>query len=730
MSRRILSRYRSKFRLAIKFSLISAVTLILTIAWITPGMGQFSLASETPGSSYQTPWWDYRKAKPCGRLLCSQVQFMESIGKDFTVAIRPESKQGEEVSALEVEKRSRLIENTYFDIRDRIIKVYSEGKNNNSSVISEKAKSIKQNLSIDWDKISSFFLIGLTAQDLHPFLWGASDEQELPPEYKIKVSNSVENQLSVVIVQTNEKWRLAQQTIVTVTEDDALHNGKSIDDLAKEWRDIIRANLSAALWEYEISSRYPGLRVGIIIVIFLLTGLLLVAIGLARKLLRFFERRLRKQIQELQASLTSVLEPGSSGETKEVAVKESEETSGKSETQAEDKETSPLHSESASTYRQTSSLTAKESSFLAKAVAVKNWLWQSLQALQQNREREGANQLNAIRQQRNLIQLSVRLLLWVQVCIFLLGVTYASTFLPITLPYASFFFRQAIALPGLWAVLNLANTISDILIDYYLNEWSKEAQLANPSSQRYTLRVSTYSPVLKGASTFLFFVLAIAWTMKLLTIQVKFSTEAQVVALGLAILARSLLEDMINGAMILISDRYAIGDVIIVLDNVGGQVEKMNLHTTHLRNIEGRSIAIPNSQIQKVENLTKEWSQVDFLIDVAYEADVQRAIEILEEVAEQMQNEPEWQEQILEPANILGVDRVSHAGVQIRMLIKTQPMKQWGVGREFRLRVKLAFDREKIAIGVPQQTWRMPPPDIFRKGLNGQGDEESTQKSN
>ena len=731
MPRRILSRYRSKLCLAIKFSLIAAITLILTLAWLLPGMGQFSLAPEKSESSYQTPWWDYHKAKPCGRLLCSEVQFMEKIGKDFTVAIRPQSAQEKETAALEVEQRSRLIEKTYLDVRDRIIKVYLERKNTNPSIISEAAESTNEIFSVNWDEIRDFLLVKLTEHELHPFLWGASEEQGVPEQYKIKILRSVKNQQTVVIVKANEQWRLAQQTIVTVTKNDALHNAESIETLAKKWQDIIRQNLSAALWEYEIYSRYPWLRAAIIVVIFLVAVLLLTALSLARKLLRFFERRLSQKVHELQTSLTSVLEPVPSRKTEEVSLKESEATLAENETEAEEDKISPLHSESASASRPTSSLTAKMCSFLARIIEKKSKLWQSLQTLQQNRARTGAKQLNVIRQQRNLIELSVRLLLWVQVCIFLLLVTYASASFEITRPYASFLFKQSMALPGLWAFLTLANMLAHILIDYYLNEWSKVAQLANPSSQRYTLRVSTYSPVLKGASTFLFFVLAIFFTMQLLTIiQARVLTGAGVLAVGLAILSRSLLEDIINGAMILISDRYAIGDVIIVLDNVGGQVEKMNLYTTHLRNIEGRSIAIPNSQIEKVENLTKEWSQVDFRIDIAYEANVKRAIEILQEVAEQMQNEPEWQEQILEPANILGVERVSHAGVQIRMLLKTQPMKQWGVAREFRLRVKLAFDREKIAIGVPQQTWRMPPPNIFRKGLNGQGDEKSTQQSN
>ena len=56
---------------------------------------------------------------------------------------------------------------------------------------------------------------------------------------------------------------------------------------------------------------------------------------------------------------------------------------------------------------------------------------------------------------------------------------------------------------------------------------------------------------------------------------------------------------------------------------------------------------------------------------------------------------------VLEPVEILGVDEVSHEGILIRLLIKTQPIEHWGIGREYRLRVKQAFDEAGISLGIP-----------------------------
>ena len=83
---------------------------------------------------------------------------------------------------------------------------------------------------------------------------------------------------------------------------------------------------------------------------------------------------------------------------------------------------------------------------------------------------------------------------------------------------------------------------------------------------------------------------------------------------------------------------------------------------------------------------------------------LQQAIAIIQQVAEQMYAEPEWQKLIIEPPELLGIEQLTHSGLLIRLWIKTQPLQQWKVGRAFRRRLKRAFDREGIAIGIPQQS--------------------------
>jgi small conductance mechanosensitive channel len=147
----------------------------------------------------------------------------------------------------------------------------------------------------------------------------------------------------------------------------------------------------------------------------------------------------------------------------------------------------------------------------------------------------------------------------------------------------------------------------------------------------------------------------------------------------------------------LIEDQYAVGDVIQI-GNKSGLVENLNLRVTQLRNGEGQLITIPNSNITDVSNLTRLWSRIDFSIVIAYENDPKKVLDILKEVSQQLYREPEWRERLPEPPQVLGIDDLSHTGMLMRVWIKTAPMEQWSVGREFRLRVRQAFEANNIQI--------------------------------
>jgi small conductance mechanosensitive channel len=246
----------------------------------------------------------------------------------------------------------------------------------------------------------------------------------------------------------------------------------------------------------------------------------------------------------------------------------------------------------------------------------------------------------------------------------------------------------------------------DVAIDRFFDVLEDSDFISPEASQRLTLRVSTFSRVLKSVAAIVLVTTGILAVLSAIGVKLApVLAGAGIIGLAISFAAQSLIKDMINGLLILFEDQYAVGDVIAV-GNVSGLVESMNLRITQLRNSEGRLITIPNSAISVVENLSKDWSRVDLSIVIAYEEDMDLAIAVIKQVGVTLLQETQWQAHILESPEVLGIDDIGNAGITIRIWIKTQPLQQWNVAREFRRRLKLALDAKGISIGVPQQTWR------------------------
>jgi small conductance mechanosensitive channel len=223
------------------------------------------------------------------------------------------------------------------------------------------------------------------------------------------------------------------------------------------------------------------------------------------------------------------------------------------------------------------------------------------------------------------------------------------------------------------------------------------------ANRRLQLRIKTISGVGRGVVTISWIgvgILVAFWVSEVNIAPLLAGLGIVSVALSLA--AQNLIRDAINGFLIILEDQYAVGDYIKV-GEVGGMVEKINLRITQLRDAEGKLITIPNSEIKIVANFSSNWARADLYIPVAYQTDVNKALELIGRVAEEMSQDSLWREHILESPQVLGVDNFGERGVMIRVWIKTEPLKQWSVSREFRRRIKVAFDEAGIPIPLPQQ---------------------------
>ncbi len=180
--------------------------------------------------------------------------------------------------------------------------------------------------------------------------------------------------------------------------------------------------------------------------------------------------------------------------------------------------------------------------------------------------------------------------------------------------------------------------------------------------------------------------------------------------------AQSLVKDMITGFFILLENQIRVGDVVEIA-GVSGVVEEVRLPTIRLRDLSGNFHIVPNGSVDKVMNYTYLYSYYLFDVGVAYREDVDEVMAVLKDVGAELQTDPKFNSDILEPLEMLGVDQFADSAVIIKCRIKTQPIQQWRIGREMNRRIKKAFDAKGIEIPFPHRTiyWGepkggMPPP--------------------
>jgi small conductance mechanosensitive channel len=167
--------------------------------------------------------------------------------------------------------------------------------------------------------------------------------------------------------------------------------------------------------------------------------------------------------------------------------------------------------------------------------------------------------------------------------------------------------------------------------------------------------------------------------------------------------AQSLVKDVISGFFLLLENQVRVGDVVNI-GGTGGLVEGITLRTIVLRDLAGNVHIIPHGGVDRVTNMTKDYSRYVFDVGVAYREDPDEVMQILREIGEELRRDPEFGPDILEPLEILGVDKFADSAVIIKCRITTKPIQQWRIGREMNRRIKKAFDLRGIEIPFPHQT--------------------------
>ncbi|MEM9768337.1 MAG: mechanosensitive ion channel family protein [Cyanobacteria bacterium P01_D01_bin.71] len=475
------------------------------------------------------------------------------------------------------------------------------------------------------------------------------------------------NHRPVIQIQSSDRSR--PLTIITITQTDIDFYSETAEVLSEEWRTILQAEIDKVEQLSSLRTARRGLQQSLVIVVSLAAALSIFS------LLHWLAKRKYRALQKQSET-------------------EGETADGQSASRADeagpDLNSSELPSDHA---LKVDAVPAAESGSPNKLSGLLAERSQFLEMLKTPPPLE--RQLSALK----FVQWLLVWLAILAVYVSLIGLTYT---LPLVTAWRTALLREPFKLLLIWFVVGLSLRITRALAHRRSQANQNSAAIQSSEAQRKLLRVNTVGGALEGLISVLIVLTGLVLTFSTFGLSTQ-SVLAWGAVLGLAISfgTQSLIKDVVNGCLILLEDQFAIGDVIAI-DAMSGLVEEMNLRSTRLRDPEGQLITIPNGNITEVRNLTRLWSRVDFTIEVAYDNDPDKVLKLLNDIAQDMYTSLEWHEKMPGPPEVLGIDRLSHSGILIRVWLKTAPLQQWAVGREYRLRVRRAFEESGITIGKPQ----------------------------
>jgi small-conductance mechanosensitive channel len=178
---------------------------------------------------------------------------------------------------------------------------------------------------------------------------------------------------------------------------------------------------------------------------------------------------------------------------------------------------------------------------------------------------------------------------------------------------------------------------------------------------------------------------------------------ATVLGVGLGFGAQRVVGDVLAGFFLITERQYGFGDVVSIQvvgggDPAEGTVEDVNLRITRLRSVNGEVVIVPNGQIVKVVNLSRDWARAVVDVPVPATTDVNRVQEVLREVGRRAYADERLHRLLLDPPSVMGVESLALDEVNLRVVARTLPGKQFEVGRDLRARVALALSREGVSL--------------------------------
>jgi small conductance mechanosensitive channel len=220
--------------------------------------------------------------------------------------------------------------------------------------------------------------------------------------------------------------------------------------------------------------------------------------------------------------------------------------------------------------------------------------------------------------------------------------------------------------------------------------------------ERRRQRAETVGTLLRSATTFLVFGIALITILGELGINLTpIVASAGIVGVAVGFGAQNLVRDFLTGIFMILEDQYGVGDVIDVgpptsSNPVSGTVEAVSLRITRLRDVNGVVWHVRNGEILRVGNMSLGWARAVVDVPIASETPIEEARRVLLEAAMQVREDERFAEDILEDPEVWGVETFTKEALNVRVVARTAPMRQWAVARELRERIRDAITRGEL----------------------------------
>lgn len=214
-------------------------------------------------------------------------------------------------------------------------------------------------------------------------------------------------------------------------------------------------------------------------------------------------------------------------------------------------------------------------------------------------------------------------------------------------------------------------------------------------------KIKTIKTLFNQIFTVIIYFIALVLILQVLNINTTaFLAVSSVLAVAFSLGAQDVVKDYISGFLFMVEDQYNIGDYIEVKGEMG-KVETLNLRTTSIRSADGSLHIFPNSEIDYVTNITKDFSMAVIEVEVDYNSDVDMVINVLNDELGILKKEVK---DIVDVAPVAGISSFKDSGLLFKLFITCNTETQWIVGQKVRVEVKNRFDKEGISIPYPHTT--------------------------